>query len=46
MQTTMPIKDHAEMGYSGQNAPVWMPGKLGALPYYRNCFSLFMAIPM
>ena len=41
MQTTMPIKDHAEMGYSGVNGRPGLDAllsKLGALPYYRELF--------
>ncbi|MEZ4892645.1 MAG: cytochrome c peroxidase [Saprospiraceae bacterium] len=42
-QTTMPIQDHSEMGYSGQNGD---PGfadlldKLDKVPYYNDLFKL------
>lgn len=41
-QTTMPIQDHAEMGYSGQNGRPGLPeliSKLENTDYYRELFS-------
>jgi cytochrome c peroxidase len=41
IQTTMPIKDHGEMGYSGQNGDQSFPDlivKLNAVGYYRELF--------
>jgi len=40
-QTTMPIQDHAEMGFSGQNGRPGLPAlltKLQGLPYYNELF--------
>lgn len=40
-QTTMPIKDHGEMGYSGTNGDLPFSGliaKLSAIGYYRELF--------
>jgi cytochrome c peroxidase len=42
-QTTRPIQDHAEMGYSGQNGDPAMSdllAKLQAVDYYRELFTL------
>lgn len=46
-QTTKPIQDHAEMGFSGQSG---RPGlndlltRLSSLGYYNELFSLYMVI--
>lgn len=42
IQTSMPIKDHAEMGYSGENGDpsiTDLMNKLKALGYYRELFT-------
>jgi cytochrome c peroxidase len=41
-QTTMPIQDHLEMGFSGQNGRADMAAllkKLAAIPYYKEMFT-------
>lgn len=41
-QSTMPIQDHLEMGFSGQNGRADMAAlltKLGAIPYYKELFT-------
>lgn len=41
VQTTMPIQDHAEMGFSGQNGRPGLPSllaKLQAIDYYKELF--------
>lgn len=41
MQTTMPIQDHAEMGFSGKNGRpniAILLGKLSAIDYYKELF--------
>jgi cytochrome c peroxidase len=41
VQTTMPIKDHGEMGFSGANGDMNindLESKLGSIPYYKELF--------
>lgn len=48
IQTTMPIQDHAEMGYSGQNGRPGLPAllsKLQSIDYYKELFTFVYGDP-